>query len=185
MKVVLLAAVSLDMYISPADQETLPSTLWTSQEDKAFFTKKSKELKVMVMGSKTFATIGRVLPERKTVVLTSRPEELTAEFLQKQQLAALPKDLEFTAAEPEELIAELTRQGYQELALCGGATIYNLFLQKNLVDQLYLTVEPVSFGKGVALFQAEKSELKRWQLRSSQQLNETGTLLLEYHSLHV
>lgn len=183
MQVSLLAAVSVDMFISPKDQELLPSTLWTSQEDKHFFTEKSKELKVMIMGSKTFLTIGRALPERATIVMTSRPEEMKKAFLEKNDLQQLPENLRFTAQSAEALLAELSQEAYQEVALCGGATIYNLFLEKNLVDKLYLTVEPVIFGQGIALFNYPESLMKKLQLLATTKLNQAGTLLLEYQIL--
>lgn len=183
MQVSLLAAVSVDMFIAPLDQELLPSTLWTSKEDKRFFTQKSKELQVMIMGATTFATMGRVLPERTSIVLTRRPEVLTQEFLQKEQVSQLPAALRFTNEEPEKLLTTLAQQGVEQVALCGGAQIYSLFLEKNLVDTLYLTMEPVIFGQGVSLFHYPEKLMKRLQLSGVTKLNEQGTLLLEYQIL--
>lgn len=179
-RVALLAAVSVDMFIAPQDQELLPSTVWTSKEDKQFFTQKSKELKVMLMGAKTFLTIGRALPERVSVVLTSRPQEMRKDFLAQQHLEQLPENLRFTDQTPEEILRQLAAEGYQKVSLCGGATIYNLFLAKDLVDELYLTVEPVLFGRGLALFNYPEKLMKRLRLVQTRQLSEQGTLLLEY-----
>ena len=43
---------------------------WTSREDKKFFQRVSKEIGVMIMGDKTFATFPAPLPGRLHVVFT-------------------------------------------------------------------------------------------------------------------
>src|SRR5690606_13328086 len=87
-------------------------------------------------------------------------------------------NLVFTNKSPEEILAELSKKGVKQVALCGGASIYNLFLQKNLVDKMFVTVEPQVFGNGIKLF-SDKIENK-FQLLKQKKLNEKGTLLLEY-----
>jgi dihydrofolate reductase len=94
----------------------------------------------MVMGSKTFATIGRALPGRRTIVYTSRPEKLKVE------------GVEATNEPPGALIARLKKEGATAVAICGGATIYDMFLQSGVVDELCLTIVPILFGSGVPLF---------------------------------
>lgn len=168
-EVILLVAMSTDGFIAPTDQEKLPSTVWTSKEDKQFFTEKSKEIGTLIMGSKTFETIGRTLPGRRSIVMTSRPENYT-------NFDDL--NLIFTSQSPEEILAELGKQGINQIALCGGARIYNLFLQKNLVDKMFITVEPHTFGEGVKIFDQKVTE--KFKLLKQSKLNEKGTLLLEY-----
>lgn len=168
-EVILLAAMSTDGFIAPLDQEKLPSTVWTSSEDKQFFTEKSKEIGIMIMGSKTFDTIGRALSGRRSIVMTSKPDNY---------VKFDDPNLLFTNENPEEILTNLRLQGVKQVALCGGARIYNLFLQKNLVDKMFLTIEPHIFGAGVKLFN-EKIE-EKFQLLEQKKLNEQGTLLLEY-----
>ncbi len=168
-KVILLVAMSADGFIAPLNQEKLPSTVWTSKEDKQFFTEKSKEIGTMIMGSKTFETIGKALPGRRSIVMTSRPENY-AKFNE--------PNLFFANEGPEEILATLSKQGVEQVALCGGASIYNLFLQKNLVDKMFITVEPYTFGDGVKLF--DQGITEKFKLLKQSKLNEKGTLLLEY-----
>lgn len=168
-EVILLVAMSTDGFIAPLDQEKLPSTVWTSPEDKQFFTEKSKEIGTMIMGSKTFETIGRALPGRRSIVMTSKPENYTK---------FNDPNLFFTNESPEEILADLSKQGVKQVALCGGAKIYNLFLEKGLVDKMFLTVEPHVFGDGVKLFGGKIEE--KFKLLSQRKLNEEGSLLLEY-----
>src|SRR4051812_35139957 len=95
----------------------------------------------MVMGSRTFATINRSMPGRKIVVYTSRPDELS-EF----------DGVEATNESPADLLKRLESEGYSQVAICGGSSVYFQFVEAGLVDELYLTIEPVLFGKGMPLF---------------------------------
>jgi len=170
-EVILIAAMSTDGFIAPLDKEKLPSTTWTSKEDKDFFNQKSKEIGLMIMGSKTFETIGKALPERISIVMTSEPERYASNN---------DPDLLFTDETPEEILKNLNQQEVEQVALCGGAKIYNLFLEKGLVDKMFLTVEPHIFGEGVKLFNGKVEE--KFKLLGQRKLNEAGTLLLEYSS---
>lgn len=140
MRVFLIAAISVDGYIAPADKASLPSTSWTSNEDKKFFIQRTKEAGVIIMGSRTYETIGRPLPGRHTVVYSDSTSY---------------EGVETTAQDPRALLADLEKRGYKEVAICGGAAIYTMFIKAGLIDTLYLTVEPVVFGSGIRLFSEE------------------------------
>ena len=138
-KIVLIAAVSADGKIAErGDQSSLD---WTSKEDTQFFVKRTKEAGVVIMGRKTFETIGRPLKERLTIVMTSLLEGKTSQ----------EGVLEYTTASPKEILADLDSRGYKEAAICGGSSVYGQFLKEGLVDELFLTIEPVLFGSGVPL----------------------------------
>lgn len=141
MKTYIIAAMTADGCIARHDNQS--SLDWTSAEDKAMYRQATKAAGVMVMGSRTFATIGRSLPGRKTVVYTSRPEAL-------QGIEAV----EATTEAPIDLLRRLESEGFQEVAICGGASVYHQFLAAGVVDELHLTIEPLVFGKGVRLFDA-------------------------------
>ena len=140
MRVVLIAAVTADGYIGRDSHHVAD---WTSNADKKAFVALTKELGVMVMGARTFDTIGKALPGRKTIVYTTRPEL-------KQR-----SDIATTVLEPANLIHELEKSGANGLAVCGGASVYTQFMAAGVVDELHLTIEPVVFGAGVRLFEAE------------------------------
>nr|AIA14316.1 RibD C-terminal domain protein [uncultured bacterium] len=137
MKVFMIAAMSADGYIG-RDSNHLAD--WTGNEDKKVFVRLTKAAGVMVMGARTFGTIGRALPGRRTIVYTRHPESIRAE------------GIEATAEPPAELLERLKREGANGVAICGGAATYDLFLQAGLIEEIYLTVEPVLFGSGVRLF---------------------------------
>lgn len=175
MQVFLIVALSADGFIAPStDQKSAvaqASTVWTSQADKKFFQTRTKKAGVVVMGRKTYQTIGRPLPGRLNIVYSQAQNGL---FEQQSQSA----DLKLTQAEPTALIKQLKEQGHQEVAICGGASIYTQFMQARVVDRLYLTVHPIIFGQGMQLF----NEVLNFNLKlvESQLLDKEGTLLLEY-----
>ena len=68
------------------------------------------------------------------------------------------------------------------MLLVGGSKIYSSFMKEGLVDELYLTIEPVVFGNGKNLFSDESFETKL-ELVSSKKLNKKGTILLKYRVL--
>jgi dihydrofolate reductase len=162
MKVFLIAALTADGFIGRNASHLAD---WTSPEDKKLFVRLTKEAGVVVMGSRTFATIGRALPGRRMVVYTTKPGDFAAD------------GVEATNEAPAELVARLSKEGAQGLAVCGGASIYSLFMQAGVVDELYLTIEPVLFGTGITLFKDEMET--RLTLADTQQLNE-NTVLLHY-----
>jgi len=139
MKVSLVAAVSVDGRIAKSEGQT--STDWTSAEDKKFFVEKTKEAGVLVMGRKTYETIGRPLPDRLNVIMTRDAANHES----------IEGTLEFTKASPTAILEDLEIRGFKEVIIAGGAGVYSLFLKEGLVTDLYLTVEPLLFGGGVPL----------------------------------
>lgn len=160
MKVFLVAAITADGFIG-RDSGHLAD--WTSPEDKKLFVRLTKEAGTMVMGSKTFATIGRALPGRKTIVYTSNPDAVAQE------------GVEPTSEAPAELVARLEGEGVTALAICGGASIYGQFMKAGVVTELYLTIEPLLFGTGVPLFSDELD--CQLSLLNLEKLNEHSVLL--------
>lgn len=161
MKTFIIAAETKDGFIARNDSQS--SMKWTSTADKEFFIKKTKEAGTVVMGRKTFDTFGRPLKERRNIVLTR--QDLKIEGVE-------------TTSEPfEDLMTRLKNEGVKELAILGGGEIYNLFMEKGLVDEVFLTQENIEFGEGVPFLPVELRQ--KLQLVSSTNLS-PDTLLLEY-----
>lgn len=162
MRVFIIAALTADGFIGRDGGHTAD---WTGGEDKKVFVRLTKEAGVMVMGSRTFATIGRALPGRRNIIYTSRPDEIAAE------------GVETTNEAPAELLKRLENEGASAVAICGGASVYDLFMRAGVVDELYITYVPVLFGKGVALFADELST--GLELQDSTKLDD-GAVLMHY-----
>lgn len=167
MHVSLMVAISVDGKIARASDH-YPD--WTGKADKQLYVEITKQAGVMIMGSTTFDIIGRVLPGRKTIVMTRNPDRRSDR-----------DDLLFTQAPPEQIITDLASQGYEEAVVVGGAKINQLFAAKGLIDELILTISPYAFGSGLSIFSAAldlKLALKKfWQL-------DENTLCLRYRVIH-
>jgi dihydrofolate reductase len=139
MHVFIIAAVTADGFIAQTTDQK--STRWTSKEDYLYFTQRTKQAGAVVMGSTTYQTIGHPLSDRLTLVQTRHPQPSTT-----------PK-LRYTHQSPHDIVAMLELEKYTELAICGGASIYTLWLESGLVDSMYLTTHTdVNFGSGIPLF---------------------------------
>ncbi len=168
MNVFLLAAITADGCIGSTSSHR--SFDWTSEEDKHFYVRKIKEAGTVVMGATTFKTFTRYPRGLHYVIYTSHPETFVNP---KPEVITT----EATHATPQELLKKLEAEGRNTVAVCGGASIYSVFMKAGVVNKLYLSVEPVLFGKGIHLFQ-EELDIKL-HLADVQKLN-TQTLLLEY-----
>lgn len=166
MKIILMAAVTLDGKIARNEAHFVD---WSSREDKKLFYSTSKRAGVIIVGNNTFKTFPSPLPGRLHIVLTATTDDKVS----------VPGEIEYTNAPPEEIVAHLEARGYTEAVLTGGAQINALFLRSNLVDEIWLTVEPLVFGLGVDLFTGAQFDLQA-RLIHVEKMNEGGTVHLRY-----
>jgi dihydrofolate reductase len=146
MKVIAIAAITADGMIARSAQH---HTNWTSKADKQMFAAASRQAGVVILGRTTFATFPKPLKDRLHIVLTSHPDHFVS----------TPGVVEYTAAAPEEILRSLEERGFSEVIIGGGASIYRQFIEAGLVDELWLTIEPVLFGEGVSLLGAGQVEI--------------------------
>ncbi len=159
-KVSIIVAETADGFIA---KEANHPALWTSKEDKKHFVEITKRAGVVIMGSTTWKTLPKPMKDRLNIVYTRSGETY--------------EGAESTSIEPKELIDSLESRGFSEVSICGGSSIYTLFLKAGLVDTIYLTIEPILFGKGISIFN-EQLELKL-ELQGETK-TEAGTIFLEY-----
>jgi dihydrofolate reductase len=160
-KVFIIAAVSADGFIAKDTQHS--PMYWSSKADKKRFVELTKRAGVVVMGSSTYKTIGQPLKERINIVYSKNHNF---------------EGIEVTQKSPIELINDLEARGFKEVAICGGSQIYTMFMKAGVVDTLYITVEPILFGKGISIFNDDLHY--KLVLQNSQISDSTGTLLTEY-----
>lgn len=149
------------------------SQWWASKEDQKNFHGLLKKAKLIVMGSKTYEA------SKKNIILTSNKLRV---ILTRHPKKSIPNILEFTNDAPKQLVTKLSKRGYKELLLVGGGEINSLFLKAKLVNELYLTLEPVIFGTG-KLLTSDGTFNSNLKLVSSKKLNSNGTLLCRYEVL--
>jgi|SRR5882672_1099473 len=87
----------------------------------------------IIMGRKTFESIGRVLPNRTNIIVT-RDQKFQFEH------AHVSNSLE------EALRLARSKPGPEEIFIFGGGQIFKEALEKDLVDRLYLTIVKGAYG---------------------------------------
>lgn len=97
----------------------------------------------LVMGRKTFESIGRVLPENTSIIITQNPNYQFPDFVktkaEKQKCIAvnsLEEGIEKAKGVP----------GSDNIVIFGGGQIFKEAMEKNLIDKLYLTVVEGDYG---------------------------------------
>ena len=165
-RIILLMAATADGKIA-RNRDHFPD--WTGPADKRMFKALTLQSGVVIMGSRTFDSIGRPLPARHHVVMTRYPGR-----------RPLLEGVHFTDDPPEQIAAGLYRQGYGQAVLAGGAVANTLFAQAGLIDEIVLTVSPRIFGSGLGLFNAS---LDLELALEDCHLLDTNTVYLKYRVL--
>lgn len=170
MKIILVFVTTLDGKIT---KWGLPDVrIWTSGEDQKYFSGLWKTNRLIVMGSKTFnVNPVKVSSGQHIVVMTRFPEQY------KNQ--EIPGSLEFVSQSPASLAERFAKEGYMQMMVAGGAHVATSFLKEQLIDEIWLTIEPKIFGTG-GNFVIEESLDMDLQLLSYEKVNEQGTLITKY-----
>ncbi|OGW31651.1 MAG: hypothetical protein A2088_03090, partial [Nitrospirae bacterium GWD2_44_7] len=140
MKIILMMAMTADGKIAK-NSDHFPN--WTSKEDKKMFAEVTKEHGAVIMGDKTFFTFPKPLSDRLNVVFTllENPPET--------------ENVKWVTGEPEKVLLELKKMGYKSAVLGGGTYMNSQFLERKLIDEIWLTIEPKIFGDGLGVFSGD------------------------------
>jgi dihydrofolate reductase len=171
MKKIALVATSLDGYITKHDSE---GATFTSEADQKYFREVLKTFDCSVMGANTFETSKDVIlnsrhVDRLRVVWTKSPEKYRHHQHQDR--------LEFSSESLSSILENLQAKGKQRCAILGGTSVYTACLEQGLLDELWVTLEPVVFGSGKKL--AEGMLEVGLELVGLEKLSK-NTLLLNY-----
>ncbi|WP_035236235.1 dihydrofolate reductase family protein [Desulfobacter vibrioformis] len=169
MEVILLIASTVDGKIARNSSQFVN---WTGKADKKYFVEQTKKAGVMIMGSKTYDTIGKPLPGRLNIVMTRDKSRQSDQ-----------DNLVFTDLSPALILEDLALRGYTSAALVGGATVNALFARDNLITQVHLTLVPKLFGSGLSIFAPPLELDLNLSFESSQDIEE-GHLLLIYRVIN-
>ena len=96
--------------------------IWKIPEDLKHFKFHTKG-NVVIMGRKTYESIGRPLPDRENIIITRNSDYKCDGCIISSSL--------------EEAIMKANKQ--KETFIIGGSQIYDLALEANIVDKIYLT----------------------------------------------
>lgn len=162
-----IAAVSIDGKIAGPKRQ---STDWTSKEDKVFLHDFLDRNDVILVGRTTYEIARKSLSKRNCIILTSRVK------------ITLQKNTRTLFCNPKaaNILSIIQTLGYKSVAVLGGQKVYNFCLKLGLLDEIYLTIEPVVFGAGLNLFDEKFSQIKNFKFISSKKLNKQGSFVLHY-----
>ena len=97
------------------------------KEDLQYFYSKTVGIgnNAVIMGRKTFESIGRPLKNRKNIILSKKYK--------------YEYDNTITFNDPLKIITYCNIMGFDEIWIIGGEKIYNIFLDMNIIDFIYQT----------------------------------------------
>jgi dihydrofolate reductase len=172
MKLIMVAVVSQNEFTTRGNDSGVYS--WASVEDKCFFTDLKSKHHLFIIGLKTYKAT-KIKPEidNLRIVLTHKPE--------KYRNLQVKGQLEFVSMSATEVIEEYGSRFHSALVL-GGSHVYQQFIDADLIDEIFLTIEPVNFSSGTPLLSSGKklSETIKLPKPTITKLNNSGTILKHY-----
>jgi dihydrofolate reductase len=139
MKLILVADVSANGKLLLTDNPNHPVPKATVD----FYTQKVIQAGNLVIGSKTLETfqqhfggIQQIFPGIEVVVLSRSSSEANGWKV---------------VHSPEEAVNHLQEKGFEEIIIGGGVQIYNIFLNRDMLTDIYFNYVPVIVGDGGTL----------------------------------
>lgn len=167
MKITLIILQTLDGLIVRNQDDDMS---WGSHEDKHFFRNLTKQIGTMIMGANTYEKMPVfAFKDRYSLVFTNEPKKFQPGKAQ---------NIEFFTGSPVDGVNHLKDKGIEEAALIGGGNLNNQFLKAGLVNELYITVAPRIFAKGIKGYGDNALDIKLKLLES--QILPTNEVLLHY-----
>ena len=170
MKTILIFVTTLDGKVTKWGDPNIKA--WSSHQDQDYYKKVWNDSRLIVMGINTFnADPLKPSPSHHYIIMTGHPD--------KYKSSEVLHQLEFTNESPVELTTRFKKQGYEQMLVAGGPHIATSFLKEQLIDELWLTLEPKIFGVGGNFVIEEKLEINL-ALIHCEKVNERGTLITKY-----
>lgn len=146
MQVILYMAVTGNGYIAKENDDTS----WVSKEEWDSYSAIVRKAGNLVIGHRTYD------------IITKQPE--FGEFEKVKIVIVSHNDFKtlssnhVTVRTPEEALNLL--KDFEEVVVAGGSNLNSSFVEENLIDEIYLDIEPIIFGKGIKLFADNNFEAK-------------------------
>jgi dihydrofolate reductase len=171
----LAAVISADGYIARRTGEHPGS--WASAEEQARFLAEVPCYDWAFMGRTTHETAFR--QDRRRVVFSRAAAGL--EWREETHLWVDPDLVPW----PDILAALAPVRPPRRCIVLGGATVHDWFLERDLIDRIELTIEPVRFGAGLRFLTGQQGDdvtgelfARGFVITEQQELNPQGTRLL-------
>lgn len=148
MKVILYMDITVNGMIGKIDGKSD----FTSEEDGISFNETCQKIGTVISGRKTYEVL---YPD-------FMPLKQGTHYVLTHDITKISNNptVKFTNKPPEELLIEIEKSGNKEVCLIGGQQTISQFMQKGLIDEIYLDIEPLIFGQGMSLFAPSDFETK-------------------------
>ena len=147
-------ACSLDGFIARLDE----SFDWLFTDDDYGYAEFYRSVDCVVMGRKTFDAalhfVEYPYPGKRAYVFSRRAAESPI------------AEAEFVAEDPARFVKKLKLQPGGRIWVVGGGAIAAALLQAGLIDEMVLSVHPITLGQGVPVFERHGIET-RWSVHST------------------
>lgn len=168
MKTILYMGITPNGYIAKEDGDSE----WTSDEDLQGFYNHSKEAGNVIMGKNTHLITVKYnyfpFPDALNIVVSREAIE-----------NKWGDNVIITDQSPKEILSLLQEKDFNIAFLIGGGQLNSSFMKEGLIDEIYLDVEPLIFGKGIEVFADSDFEYKL-ELLETKKLN-SNTVQLHYN----
>lgn len=146
MKVILYMAISLNGMIAKSDDDTS----WISKEEWDSYSLTVRTAGNLIVGHRTYGILTKQpeFSEFKDVKLVVVAEKVFQTLIPNHLVAHSPKE------------ALKTLSDFEQVVVAGGGALNASFVEENLVDEIYLDIEPIILGKGISLFRDKDFERK-------------------------
>ena len=162
--------MSLDRLIADKNGQTG----WGSPEDQTHLKKQIKNNDLLIMGRKTYESLGdKIKPSlKKSRIILTKSQELLG-------MSAGLTTIKFTNESPKKVIENLRATDNSKILILGGNQIYRSFLKDDLVDAIYISIEPIRLEIGLKVT-PELDRLSNFELKKTETINERGTIIKYY-----
>ncbi len=147
MKLILYMGISANGYIAKQNGDSE----FTSDEDLKGFYELSKKVGNVIMGKNTHLYIIEKeffpFPDALNIVVSH--ESIKNTWGDKVLI---------TNKSPKDIIQLLEDRGFKTAFLAGGGQLNSSFMKEGLIDEIYLDIEPLLFGKGIKIFNDDNFE---------------------------
>jgi dihydrofolate reductase len=167
MQVMLYMATTVNGYIAKENNETP----WSDDEWQSF-SQFVKEIGNIIVGKNTY----EIMKEEDEFNKIGNPFTIVVskeDFIHNSNFAI--------AKSPKEALKILKEKNFSKAIVAGGGMLNSSFMKEHLIDEIYLDVEPLVFGKGIKLFSDNDFDAK-FELTETKKLSK-NTIQLHYKVL--
>jgi dihydrofolate reductase len=157
-KVILYIAASIDGYIAREDGGVDWLDVVATEGADYGYTAFYEGVDALIMGSKTYEEVLLLSPGKWPYV------GKLSYVLSRRDLKTDNAEIVITSAGAEEVVAQFKEAGMETVWLLGGGTLTASMLALDLIDELILSIIPVTLGKGLPLFPRQGQGERKFEL---------------------